>query len=127
MILFSEIFDRAVNLFDDPDIRRDYVLDPAGFQQEMRPFLINGLHKWTSPTEITDRLTVYSDAVGKVEIIDGEDIDTYALASHPVENSANFIIPEIFYIVFDSTFLEGNMTLRPTLSKLRDLCWRRKN
>ena len=88
MILFSEIFDRAVNLFDDPDIRRDYVLDPAGFQQEMRPFLINGLHKWTSPTEITDRLTVYSDAVGKVEIIDGEDIDTYALASHPVENSA---------------------------------------
>ena len=42
MILFSEIFDRAVNLFDDPDIRRDYVLDPAGFQQEMRPFLING-------------------------------------------------------------------------------------
>lgn len=88
MILFSEIFDRAVNLFDDPDIRRDYVLDPAGFQQEMRPFLINGLHKWTSPTEITDRLAVYSDPVGKVEIIDGEDIDTYALASHPVENSA---------------------------------------
>ena len=79
MILFSEIFDRAVNLFDDPDIRRDYVLDPAGFQQEMRPFLINGLHKWTSPTEITDRLAVYSDAVGKVEIIDGENIDTYAL------------------------------------------------
>lgn len=88
MILFSEIFDRAVNLFDDPDIRRDYVLDPAGFQQEMRPFLINGLHKWTSPTEITDRLAVYSDAVGKVEIIDGEDTDTYVLASRPVENSA---------------------------------------
>ena len=88
MILFSEIFDRAVNLFDDPDIRRDYVLDPAGFQQRMRTFLINGLSKWTSPTEITDRLASYTDAVGMAEVIDGEDIDTYPLASHPVENSA---------------------------------------
>ena len=60
MILFSEIFDRAVNLFDDPDIRRDYVLDPAGFQQRMRTFLVNGLSKWTSPTEITDRLASYT-------------------------------------------------------------------
>lgn len=87
MILFSEIFDRAVNLFDDPEIRFMYVKDPVRFQQQMRPFLINGLNKWTSPTEITDRLSHYSEAEGKVEIIDGNNLSTYALVSIPVENS----------------------------------------
>lgn len=87
MILFSEIFDRAVNLFDDPEIRFMYVKDPVRFQQQMRPFLINGLNKWTSPTEITDRLSHYSEAEGKVEIIDGNNLSTYALVSTPVENS----------------------------------------
>ena len=58
MILFSEIFERAVNLFDDPSIRYNYIKNPAGFQQDMRPFLINGLNKFVNPTEITDRLAV---------------------------------------------------------------------
>ena len=88
MILFSEIFDRAVNLFDDPDIRQNYVINPAGFQKDMRPLLINGLNKWTSPSEITDKLSIYSDAQGKAEIIEGNDIDTYTLESHPVDNAA---------------------------------------
>lgn len=87
MILFSEIFKRAVFLFDDPDIRHDYVMNPVGFQQEMRPLLINGLNKWTHPTEITDRLSVYSDPIGKSELIEGDGSATYTLGSTPVDNA----------------------------------------
>ena len=101
MILFSEIFERAVNLFDDPDIRYNYMKNPAGFQQDMRPFLINGLNKFVNPTEITDRLAVYSDPVGKMEIIDGDNTDTYALVSNPVENSA-------FTFQCEGEFLRGS-------------------
>lgn len=101
MILFSEIFERAVNLFDDPDIRYNYMKNPAGFQQDMRPFLINGLNKFVNPTEITDRLAVYSSPVGKMEIIDGDNTDTYALVSSPVENSA-------FTFKCEGEFLKGS-------------------
>ena len=49
MILFEDIFNRAVNLFDDPDIRRAYELNPVEFSQTMRPYLINGLGMFANP------------------------------------------------------------------------------
>lgn len=87
MILFKDIFNRAVNLFDDPDIRKKFYDDPVGFEKVMRPFLIVGKDKFTSPTAVTDKLCVYSDAQGKDEIIDGENTETYILSTTPVSNS----------------------------------------
>ena len=101
MILFSEIFDRAVFLFDDPDIGRDYVNDPVSFQKEMRPLLINGLNKWTHPTAVTDRLANYSDAVGKTELIEGTNSATYTLVTTPEDNS-------VFTFKCGTEYLQGS-------------------
>ena len=49
MILFNEIFARAVNLFDDPDINYAYVNNKVSFSKLMRPYLINGISKFTNP------------------------------------------------------------------------------
>jgi len=88
MILFNDIFRRAVDLFDDPDIRKKYFLDPVGFQKTMRPFLINGKNRFTEPTIVVDKLSIYSDAQGKSEQFEAESgVTTYALETHPVANS----------------------------------------
>ena len=58
MIYFYDIFERAFNLFSDPDIDKKYYNDQAGFQSDMLDFLIIGKNKFTSPVAITDKLLV---------------------------------------------------------------------
>lgn len=112
MILFSEIFSRAVNLFDDPDIRQNYINNPAGFEMQMRPFLINGLNKFQYPTVITEKLTKYSDAQGKVETRNGDGSKTYTLSSTPEKGAAfSFKIGDEFVQAEYSS--EGNKVTFP--------------
>lgn len=87
MILFSEIFSRAVNLFDDPDIRKNYINNPVKFQQIMRGFLLNGIHYWTYPTGLTDKFKQYSDASGFSEEDQGDGNASYTLTTTPPEGS----------------------------------------
>lgn len=87
MIQFSEIFDLAVNLFDDPDIRQMYVGDPVGFQQSMRPYLIKGKEEFTHPIAIADKLAAYSAPRGSLEEFDGDGSAVYSLSTTPVDGS----------------------------------------
>jgi len=79
MIQFYDIFERAFNLFSDPDIDQKYYNDQAGFQADMLDFLILGKNKFTSPTAITDKLCVCAEPVGYTESDSGDGTDTYVL------------------------------------------------
>lgn len=79
MIYFSDIFDRAFNLFSDPDIDQKYYNDQAGFQSDMLDFLILGKNKFVSPVAITDKLNVYDAAVGYTESDSGDGGSKYVL------------------------------------------------
>jgi len=81
MIYFSEIFDRAFNLFADPDIEKKYFNDRAGFQKDMLDFLIIGKNKFVSPVAITSRLVEMDKAVGKYEEDSGDGGNEYVLES----------------------------------------------
>lgn len=81
MIYFSEIFDRAFNLFADPDIEKKYFNDRAGFQKDMLDFLIIGKNKFVSPVAITSRLVEMDKAVGKYEEDSGDGGNEYTLES----------------------------------------------
>lgn len=87
MILFEDIFNRAVNLFDDPDIQRAYELNPVEFSKIMRPYLINGLGMFANPTTVSTRLSNYTEAEGKLEVFEGDGGDAYELSTVPVENA----------------------------------------
>lgn len=87
MILFEDIFNRAVNLFDDPDIQRAYELNPVEFSKIMRPYLINGLGMFANPTTVAARLSNYTEAEGKLEVFEGDGGNTYELSTVPVENA----------------------------------------
>lgn len=81
MIYFKDIFDRAFNLFDDPDISRKYYCDQAGFQRDMLDYLLIGKNKFTSPTAITDQLIRVDEPVGKMESDSGSGTNSYVLLS----------------------------------------------
>ena len=87
IILFSDIISKAINLFDDPDIRWLYANDPAGCMQFMRPYVLTAKDLFSYPTAIADRLSVYTDGEGKTEEIDGENTDTYVLSTTPTADA----------------------------------------
>lgn len=86
MIYFYDIFERAFNLFDDPDISRKYYEDQAGFQSDMHDYLMVGKNKFTYPTAITDKLIVCDEAVGYMESDSGNGTDTYTLEQTVANN-----------------------------------------
>lgn len=90
MILFQEIFERAVNLFDDPEINQAYLYDPVKFEQMMRVYLINGKAKFNRPQIIASALGSYTSASGKAEVFQGNGGKEYTLSEGnvPVDNSA---------------------------------------
>lgn len=87
MILFEDIFNRAVNLFDDPDILRAYELNPVEFSKTMRPYLINGLGMFANPTTVSSRLSNYTEAQGRLEVFDGNGGASYTLSTTPLDNA----------------------------------------
>ena len=87
MILFEDIFNRAVNLFDDPDILRAYELNPVEFSKTMRPYLINGLGMFANPTTVSSRFSDYTEAQGRLEVFDGNGGASYTLSTTPLDNA----------------------------------------
>ena len=79
MIYFYDIFERSIQLFDDPDISRDYYQDQTSFQAIMLGYLMVGKNKFTYPTAITDKLIICDEAVGYSESDSGDGTATYVL------------------------------------------------
>ncbi len=89
MLYFSSIFERAFNLFVDPDIVKKYYYDNAGFQQEMLQYLIIAKDKFTTPTAIVDKLYYVDEAVGYSESDNGDGTNTYVLSQEVVNQGSN--------------------------------------
>lgn len=68
MIQFSDIYERTVNLIDDPDINRAYLTNTIEFQKIMYNFLINGLSYVTAPIKVCDMLAQYNKPTGETEV-----------------------------------------------------------
>lgn len=81
MILFKDIYERAIKLYDDPAIKYKYYNDPVGFDRVMFHYLMVAKNKFTSPTAITNKFCEYSEPEGIEESFDGNGSDTYILES----------------------------------------------
>lgn len=80
MISFSDIYERAINLIDDPDISRAYVNNPIAFCKVMYNFLANGVSIITAPPTVCDALAIQTAPEGEMEIFDGDGNKEYSLA-----------------------------------------------
>ena len=74
MILFKEIYGKAITLFDDPDIQRAYYEDTVEWEKTMLPYLENYAVLFTK---------------GVLETFDGNGSDSYVL-SQPAPENADF-------------------------------------
>lgn len=87
MILFSEIYEKAVNLFDDPDIRKAYVCNKIKFYRKMYAYFQNGMRLFTHPMAIAFELQRQTPPVGEMEIFEGTGDKRYVLSTTPIDGS----------------------------------------
>ena len=87
MLEFKTIYNKAINLFDDPIIQKAYVEDTVRWEKLMYPHLENGIVLFNSPTKIAFLLTDRSLPEGMFELFDGNDSDTYVLSTTPIAGS----------------------------------------
>lgn len=89
MILFRDIYQKAINLMDDPDINRAYLDNIVRFEKLMYPHLNNGYGMFTNPTAIAWELTDQTLPEGRIEIFTSEEAasGTVTLSTTPMENS----------------------------------------
>lgn len=88
MILNKDIYERAINLIDDPDINEYYATNIIDFQKTMYPFLQNGVSVLTAPPSVCALLAQQEPPEGTTEIIAGTGEATYSLTM-PYINSAD--------------------------------------
>ena len=87
MLLFKDIYNKAVNLFDDPIIQKAYVEDTVRWEKLMYPYLQNGVALFVNPTKIAYLLIDQTPPQGKFELFEGNGTDTYTLSTTPIEDS----------------------------------------
>ena len=69
-ILFSDIYTKAIALFDDPKITKAYNTNKIQFSKLMYTYLQNAIAMFTNPTSIGMRLSAYNEPIGTMEIFE---------------------------------------------------------
>lgn len=109
MILYQDIYQKAINLFDDPEIDRAYVQNKVRFAKLMYPHLDNGIQKFKNPTAITWELMDRTPPEGKAEIFSGAEVAgrTLVLSTVPLAGS-DYSVTVAGNYVYDYTVVEEN-------------------
>lgn len=71
-ILFSDIYEKAIALFDDPKITIAYETNKIQFAKLMYTYLQNAIALFTNPASIGMRLSSYNPPKGIQEIFEGD-------------------------------------------------------
>lgn len=76
-LTFKSIYEKAINLFDDPIIQRAYVEDTVRWERMMYPHLENGVNQFSNPTKIAYLLVDQKLPTGQVEVFEGNGTAVY--------------------------------------------------
>ena len=101
MIAFKEIYEQAIALFDDPEIKIAYETNIIEFDKFMYPFLNVSFSLFTQPFLIGELLSDYSEPEGKMEIFDSDGVNnSFQLSFIPKDNS-------VFEFIEDGKIVDG--------------------
>lgn len=79
MISYTDIYDRFINLVDDPQLNRAYANNTIQFKKIAYNFLLNGLSNFTAPPQVCDLLAAQQDPEGSMEVFDGDGGKVYTI------------------------------------------------
>ena len=100
-IMYSEIYDKAIALFDDPKLKVAYKTNKMLFYKLMYPFLNSSFALFTNPLQIANELSDYTNPEGTMEIFESDGITTeFILSFTPHEKS-------IFQFIANGEKIEG--------------------
>ena len=104
-ILFSDIYTKAIALFDDPKITVAYQTNIIQFDKIMYTYLQNAISMFNNPVSVGMRLSMYNEPVGTMEIFEGDG-----------ENST-FVLDDEFEIKPNSEYcyIEGDIMVKGEL------------
>lgn len=104
-ILFSDIYTKAIALFDDPKITVAYQTNIIQFDKIMYTYLQNAISMFNNPVSVGMRLSMYNEPVGTMEIFEGDG-----------ENST-FVLDDEFEIKLNSEYcyIEGDIMVKGKL------------
>lgn len=104
-ILFSDIYTKAIALFDDPKITVAYKTNIIQFDKLMYTFLQNAISTFNNPAEIGVRLSNYKEPVGVMEVFEGNGTEK------------TFTLDVNFEILDNSqyNYIEGNLSCKGIL------------
>lgn len=71
-ILFSDIYKKAIALFDDPKITKAYKTNEIQFNKIMYTYLQNAISIFNNPLSISLRLASYNEPKGTMEIFEAD-------------------------------------------------------
>lgn len=71
-ILFSDIYTKAIALFDDPKITVAYTTNKIQFSKLMYTYLQNAIAMFTNPASIGMRLASYNEPKGMMEVFEAD-------------------------------------------------------
>ena len=74
-ILFSDIYKKAIALFDDPKITRAYETNQLQFYKLMYTYLQNAIAMFDNPLSVSLRLSNYKEPNGTMEVFDGDGVN----------------------------------------------------
>ena len=73
-IMFSDIYDKAIGLFDDPKLKIAYKTNRVLFYKLMYPFLNNSFALFTNPLQVANELSDYTEPTGTMEIFESDGV-----------------------------------------------------
>lgn len=71
-ILFSDVYRKAIALFDDPRITTAYETNPLQFNKIMYTYLQNAISMFNNPLSVSLRLSEYKEPKGIMQVFEGD-------------------------------------------------------
>lgn len=104
-ILFSDVYRKAIALFDDPRITTAYETNPLQFNKIMYTYLQNAISMFNNPLSVSLRLSEYKEPKGIMQVFEGDG-----------ENST-FELDTEFEILDNSVYnyIEGEILVQGTI------------
>lgn len=109
-ILFSDIYNKSIALFNDPKITVAYETDKIQYEKLMYSFLQNAIGMFHNPSAIAIKLSDYDPPKGTMEVFEGDG------------ETQTFELSEDFEIIENSkyTYIEGNRRVTGKITKDED-------
>ena len=102
-ILFSDIYGKAIALFDDPKITIAYETNKIQFHKLMYTYLQNAIAMFTNPASVGIRLVDYNVPKGTMEIFESDGATTTFVLSQDFEIMEN----SLYNFVQGTQFVHG--------------------